>query len=54
MDKIEERVIKVYKKRQEAHNILLECDIEINEIIKELYAQKKRRTLDVDNRTGNR
>jgi hypothetical protein len=30
----------IYKKRQNAHDMLLECDIAINEILKEKYKEK--------------
>ena len=34
--KISQEIVKIYSKRKKAHEMLLECDIEINKIMKKL------------------
>ena len=39
---LKDKIIKIYEKRQEAHNMLLECDKEIDKLLKEkLVLQEK-------------
>lgn len=44
IQKIINRVVELYKKRQEAHEVLLEVDIELDNLIKELYESKGKKS----------
>jgi hypothetical protein len=40
MNNLQKLIKKIYQNRQKAHDILLQCDIELDKIIKELYKNK--------------